>query len=191
MGLLDKLLRRPSTARDFWSWFAAEAPRLRDLRNPAVLDDIGARLAKVDPELAFQLGQVDERCQLEISAEGVRAKIPAVEAFVAAAPPIDGWRVVAFRQPSPGVRVRMGDRQYSADSIHFVLHPGSPAELELYLAGYDAAPQQLRGLAFLLLDAAVGELAVMTRIGVIDFHDDSRRPTHARPLRDLAAELMN
>jgi hypothetical protein len=190
------MFKGSATPAAFWQWFATAAPAFRDPRDRATIDEISARLSMVAPDLRFQLGRVGDGWQLEISADGIHANIPVVEAFVAAAPPIAGWRVVAFRQPSPNPAVRMGDRRYSADSTHFVLRPGTPPELDLYLAGYDAASEQLQHgdvqeIAFLMLDAILGEYIVMTRLGAVYFHDDSRRPAHARPLRDLAAELAD
>jgi hypothetical protein len=40
-----------------------------------------------------------------------------------------------------------------------------------------------------VLDGAVGELAVMTKIRGLDFVDGSKRPGSARPLTELAAML--
>jgi hypothetical protein len=99
---------------EFWSWFAANAERMRRTHPELLVRDPGLRgaldryQAGLIPE--FHAREVEGRRQIIISADGDRDLFPAVETLVAAAPDIPGWRVIAFRPREPRPRAaRQGD----------------------------------------------------------------------------------
>jgi hypothetical protein len=177
--------------RAFWAWFAGRAPALRTAPIAAAHAEIVARLATAEPKLQAEIAD-DEVRTLVISADGNRALFPAVERLVARAPSVDGWRVVAFRQPSPieGESIQIDDVTVALDDIRFVAVPeGSLVALALYIPGYRPDNEILGIISFIALDHAIGEHATETRIGGISRHPASEAPPTARPLHELPALL--
>jgi hypothetical protein len=188
MGIWGKLFGRSSPPDDFWKWFAANAARFTGVPDGALVEELSTQLRRVDPQLVFQIGQNE----LEISADGIKALIPAVRDLVGAAPSIPGWSVRAFRQPQPGIAVEMGGRSYSAKDVYFTLTRDPDGnDLAIYIAGAADAADAVGGIAFLLLDSTIGELAVMTKIRGIDLHEVGMRPPTAKPLAELPQHLDN
>lgn len=147
---------------------------------------LAAALSKVHPDLLLIVGGPNiERPEIVISAGGLTEVIPHVLAIVDAAPPRvrDRFGVRAFR---PRVldarqRIRTKGAEVGAEDIHWsaVQHrrPRNRCDLTLYVPGYiDALPsgsvanERVCSGAFLLLDHLLGEWAVMTQIGAIDWH---------------------
>jgi hypothetical protein len=174
----------------FWAWFARITPTLGFPPARDAVDAIGDRVQALHPGLGFQIGETDDGLVLEISAEGRKPMIPVVVAVVNAAPPIAGWTVRAFRQPCAVGGIRVGDRTYTAESVRFAMkRDDSGTHLALFLDRFDVAPDEVGPIAFLLLDATIGELAVMTEIAGLDFFDSSNQFVSTRPLRELPAAL--
>ncbi len=162
-------------AERFWSWFLTKAGNAVthgrvDFR---VLNEVVDRLQRVHPHLVCEFGAgSDCPAELVISADGIRANFPAVRALVDAAPEIPGWKVVAFRQPRDivgpvslgGIAVRPDDVWFSFTAEREVV------QLRMYFRGYrETRINEYAGLTFLLLDAALGEYTVATRIGRLEW----------------------
>ncbi|MDJ0943548.1 MAG: hypothetical protein QNJ30_08790 [Kiloniellales bacterium] len=163
----------------FWQWFRSAEARLREAHGggtaklEAAVNEIGDRLRRVHPELCFEYGQADDGVyELILSAGGIRSLFPAVAALRQAAPEVPGWRIVAFRpRKAACARVQLGEAVLEPEGLWYRLMPDTDhADLDLFVAGL--TPETLEGLggaAFLMLDAALGEYDVATRIGAIDF----------------------
>ena len=102
------LLAMPASATEspeskFWTWFEGEHDHFRNIdkakNGGELLDLFLAHLHEFDSELYFEVSQPldDGSNELIISAEGVRAKFPMVEALVAAAPKLPKWKIMAFK----------------------------------------------------------------------------------------------
>ena len=182
MGIFDRLLGRRAGPADFWRWFATNVSRFEGVPDAGLVNELAAHLPRVHPQLVFQIG----KREIEISADGIRDMIPVVREVVAAAPAIAGWTVHAFRQPQPGISVEIGGRRYSAEDVYF---EARGTHVDLFLAGYDEAREAVTQIAFVLLDAAIGELAAMTKIATLDMHELGRRGSGTRPLSELRAAL--
>ena len=165
------LLSRQSSEEKFWKWFAANAPRLASAQpDERVIAEIGDRIEKAAPGVVFEMSvdPVNGFRELIISADGIRDRIPSVQNLVGAAPKIPGWKVIAFRQPKPGLRLGMGDRSFGPEDLLFrPLPEGERIGVEIHLQGYREGDEQAMGIAFLLLDCALGEYVVMTRVGSV------------------------
>jgi hypothetical protein len=63
---------------------------------------------------------------------------------------------------------------------------GEKADITVFIPGYsEAARETYIGIAFLLLDQALGEYDVETRIGEIRVDDTAKAPPKAYPLKEL------
>ena len=163
----------------FWRWFVVAERGLRDAHGGGTaaveiaVTEIGNRLRRVHPELCFEYDRADDGVyELILSAGGIRSLFPAVSALKQAAPEVPGWRVIAFRpRKTSCARVQLGEAVLEPQDLWYRLMPDADqADLDLFVA--DLTPETLEGLggaAFLMLDAALGEYDVATRIGAIDF----------------------
>ena len=169
-----------SAEAQFWIWFRANAPRLLDLIKThderlqgQAIDEVAEHLAKIKPGLTALFGERDKTNEIVISAEGFKDRFPAVKAVVAAAPPIEGWRVVAFkpRMSNAGSRVEYRGENLSTDDVWFAASPlpSGGLSLTMYVAGLTEANYERRaGAAVLLLDNTLGEYDAGTMIDRLD-----------------------
>ncbi|MFN3648995.1 MAG: hypothetical protein ACK47B_05385 [Armatimonadota bacterium] len=186
-----------SPERQFWSWFEAHAEELAeaDQGTPA-LAELRHRLRRVDAGLTYELGVGISPCELVISADGIAGTFPAVLRLVAAAPELRNWRIIAFRQRSAVVpSIRFGDLDLDTDGIWFLAVPEAPRDNEeervsLTLCVRGLTPENetsIAGATFILLDHALGEYDVVTRIGQISWEPLPPDPGSLglQPFRDL------
>jgi hypothetical protein len=83
----------------FWSLFAKRADALTRIStaDDPVYDELLAQLQAIDAGLFFEFSAVPGSSELIITAEGDGSLFPLVDAVVAAAPRIDGWRFFALK----------------------------------------------------------------------------------------------
>jgi hypothetical protein len=164
----------PHDSADFWGWFAANEAKIRTVSTgkEPIMGELAKQLGRVDKALRFEMSVGDEGVrEFIVSAGGVRDVIPAVEALVATAPSISGWKMISFRQRKPGTSIGMGDRTLTENDIWFDATPHSEhVDLNLYVTGFDGKSEWPYQIAFLFLDTTLGEYDVMTKVGKIDFY---------------------
>src|SRR5690242_6569629 len=92
-----------SRASSFWSWFSKNEARYRNLEVPEkeqLLDEMQENLQAFCPDLWFEIGGAPTGPrELVITAEGNLKAFPALRELCRAAPRLDGWVVVSFKQP--------------------------------------------------------------------------------------------
>lgn len=115
------IFARTSPEARFWDWFKENHDRFRSVdtsEGEELLDLFETHLHEYDAELSFEISEPldDGSNELIISAEGVCAHFPKVEALVSAAPALSKWKVIAFR-PAQGF-----DFTYEHDDLK--LDPG-------------------------------------------------------------------
>jgi len=185
MGFFDRLRARgpgrPPEA-SFWAWFATHSDRLLAVTSAdePVCDELMRQLQKVGGGLWFEFGPDEAgRREFVVSADGARELFPAVRRLVAAAPDLTRWTVIAFR-PRKGTDfvIEMGGRKVGHEDVWFREEPdGDRVGLTLYLRGLDAKNEDVLGQAsFIMLDTALGEYDVVTKVGFVE-----RRPLPADP----------
>ena len=189
-GLMDRsqALGRPGQERiarnraGFWRWFQAHDKELfavKTAREP-VCDRLKAELNKIHPDLVFEFGPVEQgRREFVISAGGIREAFPAVIQLAKAAPPLPRWRIVQFRPRTSPMRVEMDGVAVDPDQVEaLVKRQGKGLALIISIVGYKrTASQTYEQIGYLLLDHALGEYTMETRIGAIEFVATPNRPT--------------
>ncbi|HWM87455.1 MAG TPA: hypothetical protein VNO33_16495 [Kofleriaceae bacterium] len=179
----------------FWRWFRAHAGEAATIRQGSepIMAKLAAELHRVDERLTVEVGGIAstaEPKELIISAGGLREVFPVVQRLVAAAPPIDGWRVIAFRPRKPGHRLQFRDREVGGEDLRFrIVSPpqaGRPLDIAVYLET-PAVDETSMHVVFLLLDFTLGEFDVATQLGKIEILPISQAPGDARPLTELTA----
>jgi hypothetical protein len=155
----------------FWRWFVEHEDDLlhweRDRER--IFDELHDELKKVHPNLAFEFGPPQAQREFIISAGGLRDAIPSVVALTQRAPNLPNWEIIPFRPRRPignfidmdGVRIESKDLQFA------LFDNGTLPGLSLFMPGY-RKDSPFDGIGFLLLDVALGEFDVATRLGFIE-----------------------
>ncbi len=189
-------------ARDrFWQWFRSNADRVRDLlygkddaARKRASDELGAAVRQVQEGVILEMGPLaaDGRRQLIVSADGRPENVESVKEFVASAPEVPGWEVVAFRprmNVHDAVEIQLEDQRVGADDIWFRVEPNDDGlALTLFVRGLTDANRRLRGLgASLLAEHAVGERDALTMLTGLDVEPlpDDPAAEGLRPFPDL------
>ena len=142
----------------------------------------------INPDLVFEFGpEQDGLREFTISADGIRASFPAVEALYAAAPNLPRWKILKFRQRREPAGISFSGVKVQADSVTVaVTKVGEKANVIVYIPG---APENDRNIyasiAFLMLDQALGEYDVETFIGNVQVLPSSSSSPKTYPLKEL------
>jgi hypothetical protein len=174
----------------FWNWFQKNEDNLFDFEKDQerVFDRLSAELHKVDPNLTFEFGPKENgRREFTISADGIRKAFPAVEKLYTAAPALPRWKLQRFRQRREPSDISFRGVRVAASGVRVdATRQGEKADIAVFIPGYsEAARETYMGITFLLLDQALGEYDVETRIGKIRAEDTSKAPPKAYPLKEL------
>jgi hypothetical protein len=168
----------------FWDWFRANESRLFDFEKDrhAIFDELTAQLQKVHEGLTFEFGpKVNETREFVISADGIKDVFPAVIALADAAPSLTRWKIIKFRPRRQLMPINSNGLQFKPDQIEFTIEPdGDKLGITLFMVGYkETEHERYASIGFLMLDEALGEYDVETKVGGIDFkssQDSSRLP---------------
>lgn len=186
-----------SPERDFWQWFARNDDRLFHFERDqeAVFDELNRAMERVHPDLTFEFGPVMENGKREfvISAGGIVNAFVAVEALSDAAPGLERWDIVKYRQRRfPLSDITFGARTIVAADVHYQLFKdGAKIGIIVFFDGYNDDERDIFGnIGFLYLDGALGEYDIETKVGFIEFHGrDSEHFDGARPISELPAHF--
>jgi hypothetical protein len=158
--------------QEFWNWFKAHEDVLFDFEKDQerIFDQLGDEMHKLNPSLTFEFGPKENgRREFVISADGIREAFPEVEALYATAPSLPRWKFIKFRPRRKPLDVSYGGISVRAASVRVQIEPmGQTADLTVFIPGYtSSAKKEYMTAAFLLLDGALGEYDVETRVGRI------------------------
>lgn len=182
---------------DFWKWFGKNESRLyeNERNREAIFDELSAQMAKVNPDLTFEFGPVmpNGKRDFVVSAGGIKTAFPAVEALVSKAPSLRRWQIIKFRPR----RSTLNDLEYGGlhvrvDDVRYLLaKDGEKVGIVLFMKGYDKERHSTFGnIGYLFLDEALGEYAVETQVGFIEFQGyDSKYFPKSSPLAELPAHF--
>ena len=183
-----------NTQDGFWGWFIQHEAELFEFNPKRVperenlFDRLSAELHKVHPSLAFEFGPKAVRREFVVSASGIKVAFPAVIALVHAAPSLARWQFKAFRpRRTPISVVEIEGKRVDPQDVEFSLvDDGKIAGLYLFIPGYRDGDADLKQIGYLLLDEALGEYDVETRLGLIKMlSPDTRTEGDRYPLRKL------
>ena len=105
-----------------------------------------------------------------------------------AAPPMRRWRITAFRPRRELMTIQMHGLTVAPTQVAVLTkQAGTKISLLVSIADYKpTANQAYEEIGYLLLDGALGEYTMETRIGAVDFVSTANRPKgHWLSLRDL------
>ena len=191
---------KPEVAVDqdaaFWTWVTKEEVRLAEATKSdpvAVMNEIQAKLVAAQPGLIAEIAldpTEGEPQTLVVSADGDKKYFAAAQALVSSAPKLGRWKVVAFRQRRPAQDIEINGQNHSVGDFYFKDAGRQPGKIDvdIFVKGLDDANKQaLFQVAFLMLDAILGEHDVETKIGAIELKALPDGTAGLKPLTDLPA----
>ena len=175
----------------FWVWFENHADELYEFENnqDQLFEELSTELKKVDDNLTFEFGMVQENYTREfiISADGITSSFPVVKRLHAAAPKLKDWVITAFR-PRIGTEfsINYSGIEVNGQRMKFsYLSFENEIDLKLFIPNYDSDDERYIGAAFIMLDNALGEYDVETKLGEIEFLHVPSDTTDLLPFSEL------
>lgn len=195
-----------SPYEQFWNWFTRHEAELFDLEKDQerIFDKLIAALRKVHQDLVFEFGPQKQEAERErrefvISAGGIKSAFPAVISLRDTAPDLPRWHITAFRPRRTTINItKIGDKRVDPRDVQFtLLTDGKHAGLYLFIPDFRENDDTLKQIGYLMLDEALGEFDVETRLGLIKMlapegHTDGERhplPELPRLFDQLTMEL--
>lgn len=183
----------------FWKWFQKNEEVLFNFEEDRenIFDALGSEMRKVNQDLTFEFGPITEdgRREFVISAGGIKAAFPSVESLAASAPDLEKWIFVKYRQRrNPLNDLEFGGVHVAANEVHFqMFKDGEKVGIVLFLEGQNDAQSDIyTSIGYLMLDEALGEFDIETKVGFIEFHNrDSEYFEGARLLSELPEAFDN
>jgi len=156
----------------FWNTFLeisdTLAKEMRDGQCDHVFESLDALMASCDIMYCFDITLLDGDCLLIFSPEGDYEEAAAIDSFLADAPDIRGWRLLARRMKKPLVDVEaIIQNLYGIDlaSLSFkVCNSSDEVIIDMYMHGSDKiTTEEAQGMVNTFLWHALGEGFVMER----------------------------
>jgi hypothetical protein len=173
----------------FWKWFVENSSKLSEFaidpkilpsNDDPIIQELDTAFSKVAEGLTFEIsGLTDFGREFIVSANGNRKLFAIALRLVGAAPVLPGWKFIAFRQSKDThISLTFGDLKISGDDIWFKVTPDwEKLDIVLYIKGLTARNHKtMLGAAFIMLDNALGEYDVETKIGGIDLQPLPSKP---------------
>jgi hypothetical protein len=138
--------------------------------------------------LTFEFGPEENgRREFVVSADGIREAFPEVERLYAAAPSLPRWKFIKFRpRRTPSDVTYEGLRIRAASVVVEAKAAGQLADLTVFIPGYtQTAHNQYATIMYLLLDEALGEYDVETRVGKVNIESATNASKQACSLEAL------
>ncbi len=153
-----------------------------------VFDRLATAMHRVHPSLTFEFGpkQGDQR-EFVISADGIEDAFPKVISLHAAAPNLPRWIFIRFRQRREPMDIEYGEVSPRAKDIRFSIEAdGDKVGVTLFIPGHTAQNHTaMTSVAFIMLDQALGECDVGTKVGYIGVASPDAVRDAGRPIQEL------
>lgn len=181
------------TPQQFWKWFMAHYSAFYEFEKDQerLFDQLAKVLQKIDSNLTFEFGpKIENKREFVISAGGIKSSFPAVLDLIRVAPTLEHWQITGFRPRRPPVcTIKLRGKTIDPAQVKFsLIDNGKEIGVHLFIPGYEAADATWREIGYLLLDEALGEYDVETKVGPIGmFSIDDPRPGERYPLIELPA----
>lgn len=187
---------KKSPEAQFWAWFEKNQEMLfyfeRDQER--VFDKLNAAMSKVRPDLTFEFGP-DENGNREfvISADGLRDAFPAVESLYASAPSLPRWTFIKFRPRRSAMTIQMGQVKLQPTDVDVAVEAdGDKAGITVFVKGYDESQsQQYEHAVFIMLDQAIGEYDMETKVGFIEVQPFEKGSQYKRYGLDILPQIFD
>lgn len=174
----------------FWSWFQTNEKALFASDDLSDMEHVSLaeKLKRVEEELSYDIGPAKNgKREMSVSADGIPELFPVVQQVVKAAPKMDRWKVVAFRQrvaeaslkelaiksapvnlssdpakQEEGIEIAVKEMRAGIERV------GEKANITVFIKGYKKQEAQ-DNLALVMLQQALGEYDMVMKVGDIKF----------------------
>ena len=176
---------KQSPEAQFWAWFEKNEDMLYHFERDQerTFGTLKAEMSKVHPDLTFEFGPVEDgKREFVISADGLKDAFPAVESLYASAPSLSRWKVTKFRPRRPPMTIRIGDLHLEPSDVEVAVEAdGDKAGFTVFMKKYDESQKnQFAQAAFLMLDQAIGEYDMETKVGFIEVNPFEKESPYQR-----------
>lgn len=165
-------------AREFWNWFQKHESEIRRAYaqgDGSRLDELlSARVANAADGAGWEIGPYALPMHAFVLAPGGTGRIDACRTLVKAAPPVPGWRFFEAKPPKdmPSLRIDIEGHEVCADRWFYRLtsyRGGEFVDIEIFFEEDDSpSPADADLASLLLVEALVGELVFLQRVGRIE-----------------------
>lgn len=174
----EKTLLNKAKIEKFWDWLSKEEAKLVVKYGDdyeGMLQAIFTKFEKIGSECSMMLEQTEsDKIGIVITAQGIREQIPEVEEICQYAPALAHFSVSAFRQADLDCTEFSFEEayKYHIENFYFKYSPtdDNRYNLDVYIVDIDYLIEDDIEVAFLFLDAQLGEYCAMTLINEIEFH---------------------
>lgn len=181
--------------RDFWDWFHDNEEALFNIKTgkEPILAKLSQQLMKIKDGLSFEIGPpVGGKREFFISAGGLKDLFPAVEALHARAYDLERWIFIKFKQRKQINELHFADKIFNGNNVFYTLNDeDEKIGIDLFFEDYNEKHMSLYGNAgFILLDNALGEFDVATKVGEIRFRNiQDEIINKMKPIRCIATDF--
>jgi hypothetical protein len=189
------LSAKATPEEQFWKWFQKNETIIFDFEKDQenVFNQLADEMHKVNPDLTFEFGpKSNNKREFIISADGIKSAFPKVESLYSAAPKnLSKWNVIKFRPRREPFDIEYGGVSVKAESILVTLHAdGAKIGITLFIPGYtEKNERKYTSIAYLMLDQALGEYDVETKVGFIQVKASVPNATKTYSLAQLPKEF--
>lgn len=183
---------RISPEQRFWQWFQENESNLFDFERDQerMFDRLITEMHRVNPNLTFEFGpKRNGKREFVISADGIRDAFPDVKSLYDCAPALERWTFVKFRPRREPNSISLGGTSVAAPSVRVYMELNRrKVDLIVFVPNYSTkAHKTYASIVFLLLDEALGEYDVETRVGNIDIESTVDMRPESCTLQELPA----
>ena len=194
-SLFSGCAKKPPEAQ-FWAWFKKNQDMLYHFErdHQRTFDKLNAAMSKVHPDLTFEFGQEENgKREFIISADGLKDAFPAVESLYASAPSLPRWTFIKFRPRRSAMKIQMGEVKLESTDIEVAIEAdGDKAGFTVFVKGYDESQlQQYKHAAFIMLDHAIGEYDMETKVGFIEVQPFEKESQYKRYGLDVLPQMFD
>jgi hypothetical protein len=166
-----------SKQKKFWKWFEKNSDKIFNFeKDPGkVFELLKKKLKSVNKDLTFEFSPILENGKREfvISADGIFSSFADVIDLVDEAPDLPNWEIVSFRQRKSikDTVLKINEIELATENMFFLyeLEGDNRLSLNIYIKNLDQSKiKTYIQAAFILLDCALGEFDVETKIARID-----------------------
>ena len=178
------------TIDEFWEWMTDNSAELLEADGQEVADRVEERLRDIDSRIGVEVSGAAEPREMIITAWSDPAVFDAVRDIVAAAPPLDGWQIIALKPPR-GFAFELNLDGLHIDASELMFDPLSAQEdpkllgVRVYVPGAgDDDDERLNRALPLILETGIGEEAA-AQIDHTDFMPGAPQDQKALPIEQL------
>lgn len=182
--------------QQFWNWFEKNQEMIfsfeKDRDN--VFNKLAIQMKKVNEDLTFEFGPISKEGNREfvISADGIIKSFPSVEKLFKSAPQLKKWTIIKFRPRRKPMTVNFGGIEVKPADVNCQLFKDNgKVGVMLFFKGFNSDEENsFSRIGYLILDQAIGEYDVETKVGFIEFSSqDSKYFENSFPLLELPSRF--